>query len=1070
MPTFTKMKQIDLKLFATALQQSYSALYGSPAADACLEASKKIKNCYKYWSTDRIPVNEEEWEETNFDFKAEAMNDLLPEEERVQNPTLYQYDSKLPYISEERIQELGVDEDIDKALTLLRQDRDNHPEGTLKRMLIDFAIEGFEKFRRRELVAEAGNPELLENPGADSIFKFANFTFVPKLGEGEGEDRQLPEGFPDNDKYDEDCRTKFDQIAYGKYTEDQLNEALQVTNLDNVYAASHTLTQAQRKVNNLLAQGNVDPARERIMKDNLLGAADALLAEYTRATQTDLHDERGLPLFDGNPEYMSDTLSPNGEGERSFSRDIASLQNYRNYLNSALPIAGFYEVRQMLHDLDLAKTQVQTLQNRGVVNHGPYLQTLRDLETAILNYPQDAEQIDAWKNNIRTAANNVVTAKNDLIQNIQFDQQSEQEHIEDVQLRDSLLTTRDHLIAAKNELEAGSRAYNNILQDEQAATEKINQQNTKLEAWEARKAEAAAELQTGTSGRILDKLQNTYIADLDHLGQRTREEKNRYIDNLMDGMQNDTRRMVNELKEFKELWFLGDRMKNALNNAIFRGAQDPLAGPDRFLETLKELKNVAGELHQQNPNNEKYTRIFNWAGKNAAYFESRVLEAQSKGILTSDSLDLQRQMRAANGNYHMQEALNRFNTRRHGFFNLFNDVTEVGAESPEHRLLREKTQQLLAYKSLSSHFDKDADYEQWRASLATMQTLARETYEIATAYLKEKGSSSRETTAGDERYEGAVQIRDEAAKMFMDYKTQFSVENSYRSLNRATERNQQIAAERVETRTLRDELRAQQALAAAAVPQDNAGQIQNANNIIADPEPQAGNNQINNNIIQNDEPEAGNNQINNNIIQNDEPEAGNNLNLNNVRELDEDDDVVNYEWPEINQVNQGNHINIINDEPKADDKVKNVDLNDMIRKENHQEGKELDGNPQNLRMSDVIKEAQATIKTSSNNDTFYNATARLLTANFFRIGFNKNTVSVADFNKRLVNLEQSKDFANIRRQDQNSVKNRAADKDGAALWKDFAAGYNARHATGQLKESMDAWNNQNIPGGPANNK
>ena len=121
-------------------------------------------------------------------------------------------------------------------------------------------------------------------------------------------------------------------------------------------------------------------------------------------------------------------------------------------------------------------------------------------------------------------------------------------------------------------------------------------------------------------------------------------------------------------------------------------------------------------------------------------------------------------------------------------------------------------------------------------------------------------------------------------------------------------------------------------------------------------------------------------------------------------------------------------------------------------------------------MSDVIKEAQATIKTSSNNDTFYNATARLLTANFFRIGFNKNTVSVADFNKRLVNLEQSKDFANIRRQDQNSVKNRAADKDGAALWKDFAAGYNARHATGQLKESMDAWNNQNIPGGPANNK
>ena len=120
----------------------------------------------------------------------------------------------------------------------------------------------------------------------------------------------------------------------------------------------------------------------------------------------------------------------------------------------------------------------------------------------------------------------------------------------------------------------------------------------------------------------------------------------------MDGMQNDTRRMVNELKEFREYWFLGDRMKGALDNAIFRGAQDPLAGPDRFLATLKELKNVAGELHQQNPNNEKFTRIFNWAGKNAAYFESRVLEAQSKGILTSDSLKLQGQMREANGVYH----------------------------------------------------------------------------------------------------------------------------------------------------------------------------------------------------------------------------------------------------------------------------------------------------------------------------------------------------------------------------------------------------------------------------------
>ena len=1051
MPTFTKMKQIDLKLFATALQQSYSALYGSPAADACLEASKKIKNCYKYWSINQIPVNEEEWEETDLDFRAEAVNELLPENQRVENPTLFQYDYKLPYISEERIQELGVDEDVDKALTLLRQDRDNHPEGTLKRMMIDFAIDGFEKFRRRELVAEADNPELLENPGADAIYKFANYTFIPKLGGGEGEDRQLPEGFPQDDIYDEDCRPRTDQLQRGRYTEDQLNEALHITNLDNVYAANLTLAQTQRKVNNLLAQGNVDPARERSMKDSLLGAVDALLAEYTRATQTDLHDEGGLPLFDGNPEYMSDTLSPNGDGERSFARDIASLQNYRNYLNSALPIAGFYEVRQMLHEIDVAKTQVQSLVNQGVVNHGPYSQTLQDLETAILNYPQDAGHIDEWKNSVRTAANNVLTAKNDLIQNIQFAQERENEHQDDVQLRDSLITTREHIIAAKNELEPGSKAYNNMLQDEQDADTKISQLDTKLQAWNAEKATASAELQTGTSGKFLNRLQNTYIADLDHLGQRTREEKNRYINDLMDGMQNDTRRMVNELKEFREYWFLGDRMKGALDNAIFRGAQDPLAGPDRFLATLKELKNVAGELHQQNPNNEKFTRIFNWAGKNAAYFESRVLEAQSKGILTSDSLKLQGQMREANGVYHMQEALNRFNTRRSSFFKLnpFNNSTEIGAESDEHKLLREKTQQLLAYKSLSSHFDKEANYNQWRASLETMQHLAKETYELAKAYVDKRGPG-QETPAGRERYEGAVQIRDEAIKMFMDYKTQFSVENSYRSLNKATVSNQQLAADRVDMRTHRDELRAQQALAAAAGLQNNAGQVQNADNIAPDAAPQAEGDQIVNNNIQNDEPEAGNNQ-----------------NINNGENLDEDDDIVNMGDLNDEPVHQANNQVPQEEHPiHQEDNAPEQNINQIGEHGNRElnfdqlvsaENKNLNKNPKTVKLEDAIREAQKTMGEAKNDkEAFNDAAARILAANYYRINKNQKTIDAATFNKRAETIRNSKVFIRqIMSLNQDKVLEMATGAGGNDLWKDFASKYNYNHPKGaKLVEDM----------------
>ena len=1051
MPTFTKMKQIDLKLFATALQQSYSALYGSPAADACLEASKKIKNCYKYWSINQIPVNEEEWEETDLDFRAEAVNELLPENQRVENPTLFQYDYKLPYISEERIQELGVDEDVDKALTLLRQDRDNHPEGTLKRMMIDFAIDGFEKFRRRELVAEADNPELLENPGADAIYKFANYTFIPKLGGGEGEDRQLPGGFPQDDIYDEDCRPRTDQLQRGRYTEDQLNEALHITNLDNVYAANLTLAQTQRKVNNLLAQGNVDPARERSMKDSLLGAVDALLAEYTRATQTNLHDEGGLPLFDGNPEYMSDTLSPNGDGERSFARDIASLQNYRNYLNSALPIAGFYEVRQMLHEIDVAKTQVQSLVNQGVVNHGPYSQTLQDLETAILNYPQDAGHIDEWKNSVRTAANNVLTAKNDLIQNIQFAQERENEHQDDVQLRDSLITTREHIIAAKNELEPGSKAYNNMLQDEQDADTKISQLDTKLQAWNAEKATASAELQTGTSGKFLNRLQNTYIADLDHLGQRTREEKNRYINDLMDGMQNDTRRMVNELKEFREYWFLGDRMKGALDNAIFRGAQDPLAGPDRFLATLKELKNVAGELHQQNPNNEKFTRIFNWAGKNAAYFESRVLEAKSKGILTSDSLKLQGQMREANGVYHMQEALNRFNTRRSSFFKLnpFNNSTEIGAESDEHKLLREKTQQLLAYKSLSSHFDKRGP--------------------------------GQETPAGRERYEGAVQIRDEAIKMFMDYKTQFSVENSYRSLNRATVSNQQLAADRVDMRTHRDELRAQQALAAAAGLQNNAGQVQNADNIAPDAAPQAEGDQIVNNNIQNDEPQAEGAQVVNNNIQNDEPEAGNNQNINNGENLDEDDDIVNMGDLNDEPVHQANNQVPQEDHPinqeqnqlpqeehpiHQEDNAPEQNINQIGEHGNRElnfdqlvsaENKNLNKNPKTVKLEDAIREAQKTMGEAKNDkEAFNDAAARILAANYYRINKNQKTIDAATFNKRAETIRNSKVFIRqIMSLNQDKVLEMATGAGGNDLWKDFASKYNYNHPKGaKLVEDM----------------
>ena len=1065
MPTFTKMKQIDLKLFSTALQQSYSALFGSPAANACLEASKKIKNCYKYWSTDQIPVNEEEWEETDYTFKAEAMNEMLPEEERVEHPTLFQYDYKLPYISEERIQELGVDEDVDKALTLLRQDRDNHPEGTLKRMIIDFAIDGFEKFRRRELVAEATNPELLENPGADAIFKFANYTFIPKHGNGEGDDRVLPVDFPQDDKYDEDCTTRTDQILRGKYTEDQLNEALHITNLDNVYAANLTLAQAQRQVNNLLAHGNVDPARERIMKDNLLGAVDGLLAEYNRAIQTDLHDEGGLPLFDGNPEYMSDTLSPNGEGERSFSRDIASLQNYRNYLNSALPIAGFREIRELLLDLEVAKGQVEKLQNDGVLNHAPYAQAIQALETAVLNYPQDADHIDEWKNGIRTAKNNLIAAKDNLLQNMQFDQNSEETYNNNLQLRDHYTATRDHLIAERNNWPAGSNAYNNLTADVTDVNTKLNSLNTDIRNWETKKADAAAELQTGSSGKLFADLENIYLPDLDHLGQRTREEKNRYINDLMDGMQNDTRRMVNELKEFREYWFLGDRMKGALDNAIFRGAQDPLAGPDRFLATLKELKNVAGELHQQNPNNEKFTRIFNWAGKNAAYFESRVLEAKSKGILTSDSLKLQGQMREANGVYHMQEALNRFNTRRSSFFKLnpFNNSTEIGAESDEHKLLREKTQQLLAYKSLSSHFDKETDYNQWRASLETMQHLAKETYELAKAYVDKRGPG-QETSAGRERYEGAVQIRDEAIKMFMDYKTQFSVENSYRSLNRATVSNQQLAADRVDMRTHRDELRAQQALAAAAGLQNNAGQVQNADNIAPDAAPQAEGVQVVNNNIQNDEPEAGNNQ-----------------NINNGENLDEDDDIVNMGDLNDEPVHQANNQVPQEDHPinqeqnqvpqeehpiHQEDNAPEQNINQIGEHGNRElnfdqlvsaENKNLNKNPKTVKLEDAIREAQKTMGEAKNDkEAFNDAAARILAANYYRINKNQKTIDAATFNKRAETIRNSKVFIRqIMSLNQDKVLEMATGAGGNDLWKDFASKYNYNHPKGaKLVEDM----------------
>ncbi len=939
MPTYTRMKKADLKYFGDALAQSYSTLHGTPVAAQFLNIAKKIQNVYIYWDTEHRTINDPNWE------VEEDMRSPLELENGNQLP-FYQYAYTGNYITEERLRETGVDADIDNALTALRAEQANHAAGTAKRTLIDFAISGLEKIRRRELVVDADNPEFLENPGADTSFKFANFSFVPQIGQGNGLDRPLPDDFPQDDPFDNVIKPRENQLTLGIHPEAELDEAVQRANLDNVFQASNDLVESQRAVNNMIANGQPDAQREQILKQNLLSTIDPLIEELQRATNA-ANDDRTLPVFNDLTHNRNDVLSPDAQADRCFARDIEHLRDYKNYVNSALPLEGYAEYNELLNYLEVEIQNVTNSVVETITNANPYLQQLQGLQTALRNLPQAQDQVDAWQNDIRTRIQSVIDTGTNLRNNPQYD-------LNKTSLPAYVSMIQDHhdrLELAKANLDPNSPEYQQIETRQHNFTAQITQLNNEYRAWEQDRNAALAKI-----GDITTKFNNTFRVDFQHPGQRTRERKNRYINRMLDGLQQNVRQMSDELRAFRRRWFLGDAMQTALHNAIRSGMTDIEAGPVHFLTGLRQLQEVARQQVQQG--NRRCAPILEWANKNAAYFESRILEAQSKGIPTDVNAQFERNMRDRhNGQDRLQESLTLFNTRRARYFEIVGRTTEaVGAESVPHENLRTATETLINQKNALANIDRNANPAQWRQAMNDMLQSCITVYGRALDYMQRNNfNRPHGTEAGGLRFDGARAIWNEAAKMYADYKTQLAQENQYQALAQKTIQNQQRAQQRANARTqranafaLQDQLAQQQQQQQQLNQNQNQAQ-NNANN------PEANNNNIvNENNVNNNEVNI-NNGNNGNVNENiNNANNGNvNENINNANNGNVNQNNINNE-NNINIINENkineikvdeihidnpdniNQINIIKEEPKHENNINIINVNDMIQKQNGQ--------------------------------------------------------------------------------------------------------------------------------------
>ena len=798
MPTYTNMRACDIKMFGKSVNSFYPALYGTPAANVAINITKKLQDLITF-HTSEVPDYAENVEE---DIDGGYLVQLSSGE-------------KIP---EERLQESGIDKDINDALQTLRTSvaENAYPAGSLTRTMVDYMINGLERLRRRDLLVNVDeNPEAAPLVGTDVAYKTAEYTIVPKLyihhvqpGAGENGQDIVTDIFPDDFAEDEinyEIIHRMDQTDHATYSLGELQESAGRLNFSNVHDAALSLSESESNMYNMLT-GPSEPTAQELaqLKNTVITNLDSLRSEMDRALEVPQNDQVGLRLYGDNPNRMNAILTddPNGRGYRN---NIQDMDNYRHYLTSGLPVLGYFEYQQMLHDLEIAKNTCSDYGN--ILSNGDgFINLTNQLYDRLKDIPAEPAGVAVWRNDVSSLMNQWLTSWMNLTVDMQFNQERENQVAQarndkaDRQARADDYNAQYEAIPADDQNRAAEKA--DLLARRNEMRSQVSQLDSTIRNWETAKNRVRESLTTGTIHNIAGNVSRTYMTDLNHLGERTKRERTEYVTAMLDSMMKNMDDMADDLTGF-----MNDRnrmmspgLQAVIDKTVRYADRNTLCGPESFVRQLEQIKTEIGKEntagHHQNDD------IKEWADKQITYFNNRILEAKSKGILTDDSLLYQKNLRLRQNGDNLNAALNQFNSRRSSWYRLgwSNHYSrEFGVETQEHIMLRVAATRLGEMKGELAAINKEQHPEAWRNKLIDMQRQSLTVARCAREYMKKK-NFHRPSGNGGTRYDGAARLYAEAEMMFLDYKTQCAMFDRYRGLGQVAQQYQQDAAARVNRR------------------------------------------------------------------------------------------------------------------------------------------------------------------------------------------------------------------------------------------------------------------------------
>ncbi len=677
-------------------------------------------------------------------------------------------------VTEEVLRQSGYDQALNETLAVLEEEVKKIAPGTLQYTGMQNMIDAMEQTRRREYVAHVENRETANFPGFVITQKIANYTIIPKVdgitsvettnekGEKVTEYR-FPAGFAE-DNPDVLFIPRQDQLkeqtVRPKFSKEELDQSAERINFDGLISSGSQYMRALREINNIISiQPPETPEQERILRDRVRTAAQRMRMEVQAIHQTiDPEDHVALRFFGNSQRQMMDTLSADPKTQRALGRDYEVIDNFIAYLDSGLPMSAFTEYQE-------AKRYALGFQDalNGLGNAFEGVEDLKKEAGQLVDYVTKVpanmkpEEVQDWlqgmRNHFKTCVDRYEEiAKKPKIIKDQMQKLAEKNfHENDVKVKYLEEKALKNNVPQK-EVEASFSKHLNKVQEDPKYQSSLSEAQKKR--YKSQQQDYLDRLQNPKNqlGKFVQNIKGAILPPGKKLGDRNLAERREYLGKMIDSMSDDMKNIRDDL--LKQIDAEGElhsgnagMLGSFLTTEKVRG-MSPKEFLKRFEVWESALRDGKGEVNKEDQ------KIWDCLQKNREYFENRMKEAESKGILSDMPLSQQKSVIEGKN---INDALKQFNTERSGVFRK---------ESPEHKDLNQKANEFIKAKKALRDFeykkggtDKLPPWEnvQWNTLKQQVRYRAGEVKKSAENYINKK-SQNPYTSAGKERLMGAQRL------------------------------------------------------------------------------------------------------------------------------------------------------------------------------------------------------------------------------------------------------------------------------------------------------------------------